>query len=200
MTYQTTRVVVEGEWLVAYRRLVLKDGTVFQRTEDGPIFVRDIARLTDCVGVGRAELELDGIHSTDPEIFGILDNTSPSSKDALDGGVIVSESFSKPGCLTSKSVRDTSDRTSCRVTSGCPGKGNLPIHIGVKRGGCARNSQQMSEGAQSIDSIPEVKRAKVMLHSRTLPTESMPRTETKCHPPNLLGKCFQDQVKDKSST
>ena len=58
----------------------------------------------------------------------------------------------------------------------------------------------MSEGAQSIDSIPEVKRAKVMLHSRTLPTESMPRTETKCHPPNLLGKCFQDQVKDKSST
>ena len=54
----------------------------------------------------------------------ISDNTSPSSKDALDGGVIVSESFSKPGCLTSKSARDTSDRTSCRVTSGCPGKEN----------------------------------------------------------------------------
>ena len=55
LTYQTTRVVVEGEWLVAYRRLVLKDGTVFQRTEDGPIFVRDIAHVTGCVGVGRAE-------------------------------------------------------------------------------------------------------------------------------------------------
>ena len=48
--------------------------------------------------------------------------------------------------------------------------------------------------------IPEVKRAKVMLHSRTLPTESMPRTGTKCHSPNLLEKCEQDQVKDKSST
>ena len=110
------------------------------------------------------------------------------------------ESLSKPDCLISKSARDTSDRTSCRVTSGCPGKGNLPIHIGVKRGGCARNSQQMSEGAQSRTSIPEGKRAKVMLHSRTLPTESMPRTGTKCHPPNLLKKCDQNQVKDKSST
>ena len=93
LTYQTTRVVVEGEWLVAYRRLVLKDGTVFQRTENGPIFVRDIARLTDCVGVGRADLELDGIHSSDPEIVGILDNTSSSSKDALDGDVIVGETW-----------------------------------------------------------------------------------------------------------
>ena len=82
MTYQTTRVLIEGDWLVAYRRLVLKDGTVFQRTEDGPIFVHDIACLTGCVGVGRAELELDGIHSNDPEIVGFTDNTSSSSRDA----------------------------------------------------------------------------------------------------------------------
>ena len=97
LTYQTTRVLIENDWLVAYRRLVLKDGTVFQRTEDGPIFVRDISRLTDCVGVGRAELELDGIHSTDPEIFINIDNTSPSSRDALNGGVRVNDMFLKPG-------------------------------------------------------------------------------------------------------
>ena len=57
----------------------------------------------------------------------------------------------------------------------------------------------MSEGAQSRDSIPEVKRAEV-IHSRTLPTESIPRTRTNSHPPNLLEKCDQDQVKDKSSS
>ena len=112
LIYQMTRVLIEGDWLVAYRRLVLEDGTVFQRTEDRPIFVRYIARLTGCVGVGRAELELDGIHSTNPKIVGFTDNTSPSSRDALNGGVIVSESFSKPGVLTSKSVTDTSDQTS----------------------------------------------------------------------------------------
>ena len=76
---------------------------------------------------------------------------------------------------------------------------NLPLHSGVKHDGCARNSQQMSEGAQSRNSIPEVKRAKVMLPSRTLSTESMPRTGTKCHPPNLLEKFDQNKVKDKSS-
>ena len=76
---------------------------------------------------------------------------------------------------------------------------NLSLHSGVKPDGCARNSQQMSKGAQSIDAIPEVKRAKV-IHSRTLPTESnMPTTRTNSHPPNLLEKCDQDQVKDKSS-
>ena len=57
----------------------------------------------------------------------------------------------------------------------------------------------MSEGAQSRNSIPEVKQAKVMLPSKSLPTESMPRTRTNSHPPNLLEKCDQDQVKDKSS-
>ena len=45
--------------------------------------------------------------------------------------------------------------------------------------------------------IPVVKRAKV-IHSRTLPSESfMPRTRTKCHPPNLPEPCNQKTVKDK---
>ena len=196
LTYQTTRVLIEGDWLVAYRRLVLKDGTVFQRTEDGPIFVRDIARLTDCVGVGRTELELDGIHSTDPEIVVKWENTSSSSRDALNGDVIVGESLSKPGVSTSKSVRDTSDQTSHSGTRACMDQENLPLHSGVKRDGCARNSQQMSDGAQMYRN-PEVKRAKV-IHSRILPSESfMPRTGTKCHPPNLPEPCNQKTVKDK---
>ena len=117
----------------------------------------------------------------------------------MDGGVIVGESLSKPGILNSNYVRKIPDQTSHSETRACMDLENLPLHSGVKHDGCARNSQQMSEGAQSRNSIPELKRAKVILTSRTLPTESMPRTWTKCHPPNLLEKCDQDQVKDKSS-
>ena len=36
LLYETTRVLEEGQYIVAYRRLVLQDGTVFQRAEDVP--------------------------------------------------------------------------------------------------------------------------------------------------------------------
>ena len=49
-------------------------------------------------------------------------------------------------------------------------QGNLPLHSGVKRDGCARNIQQITDGAQMYRN-PEVKRVKV-IHSRTLPSES----------------------------
>ena len=74
LSHQTTIVLIQKDMLVAYRRLVLKDGTVFQR---------DIARLTDTGWVGRAELEQYGTHSTDPEIVVSIDNIPSSSGDAL---------------------------------------------------------------------------------------------------------------------
>ena len=191
-TYQTTRVLIEGEWLVAYRRLVLKDGTVFQRTEDGPIFVRDIARLTDIAGVGRDELELDDIHSTDPEIVINRDNTSPSSRDALNGGVRVNDMFLKPGQEgTSKSARSditTSDTTSHSETMYERDQENLSVQTGVKRGGWARNSQQVSDVAQGLRHVPNAKRARVTL-SGIRPSEyAKPRTKDLGQPPNLLDR------------
>ena len=54
----------------------------------------------------------------------------------------------------------------------------------------------MSDGAQMYRN-PEVKRARV-IHGRIRPSESfMPRTGTKCHPPNLPEPCDQMTVKDK---
>ena len=47
LLYETTHVLEEGQYLVADRRLVLKDGTVFKRTEDGPIHVRDVSQMTE---------------------------------------------------------------------------------------------------------------------------------------------------------
>ena len=67
LLYETTRVLEEGQYIVGYRRLVLQDGTVFKRTEDGPIHVRDIAQMTELVGVPGAELRVEGVVATDPE-------------------------------------------------------------------------------------------------------------------------------------
>ena len=59
MQYETTRVLQEGEYIVCYRRLILTDGTLFQRTEYGPFHVRDIEVYTELVGVVRSELIVD---------------------------------------------------------------------------------------------------------------------------------------------
>ena len=120
----------------------------------------------------------------------------------MDGGVIVNERFSKPGQeRTSKSAwspRTTSD-TSQPDAMDARDQENLPGQSGANRlrDGCARISQQVSDGAQSLCPIPAAKRARVT-HRGILPSEyaHMPRTMTRGQPPALLEKC--DHYQDKS--
>ena len=132
----------------------------------GPICVRDIARLTDIAGVGRAELELDEIHSTDPEIVDNMDNVLLQSGDALNRGDRINESFSKQGTVkcTGKSARSLSttlDSTSHGETMIECDKENISVQSGVKRDGWARISQQVSDVAQGFKHGPNSKRARV---------------------------------------
>ena len=90
-------------------------------------------------GVETAELELDDIHSTDPEIVDNMENVLSRSGGTSDKGDRMSESSSKPGQEeTSKSARSydtTSDSTSHGETMIERDKENLSVQSGVKLGG-----------------------------------------------------------------
>ena len=90
--------------------------------------------MTDIACVGRAELELDDIHSTDPAIVDNMDNFLSRLGDALKQDTV------KCTCKSSRSYDTTSDSTSHGETMIERDKENLSVQSGVKRDGCARIS------------------------------------------------------------
>ena len=100
--------------------------------------------------------------------------------------------FLKPGQEgTSKSARSydtTSDTTSHGETMDERDQENLSVQTGVKRGGWARISQQVSDVAQGFKHVPNAKRARVTRSGIRSSEYAKPRTTDLGQPPNLLDR------------
>ena len=181
LLYETTRVLEEGQYIVGYRRLVLKDGTVFKRTEDGPIHIRDIALMTESVGVPEAELQVDDVVATDPECEIPRNSRLPGLKDAFDttgdkthcGGV--GRSNSPPTLLLRSSGAGQADTTHSldRPTAKEFAGGMPPMHLNDER---AWNGNRKSSGSYRGVNTNEAKRVRV--DSRATETQSEPITNS----------------------
>ena len=190
LLYETTRVLEEGQYLVAYRRLVLKDGTVFKRTEDGPIHVRDVAQMTELVGVPGAELQVDDVVATDPECDKPKNHDHPDLGDALD------QKGDKSPCGGDRSLKlapDTMRRGTIPTNSSGEDKSKSthsldrpsvwkyaavipPMHLNDELG---RNGNRKSSG--SVRGLETTKAKRVRVDS-SMTTETQPEPITNSSP------------------